>query len=251
MKKWIAFICVLTLLCSLFAFPALADGTRNCVSCGRSIDADNVFCPYCGEMQFMMCPNCSYRTADSSDVFCPRCGSRLVDPSTRPLVSSSSTSSSTASADTQIYGLASERLATRSGPSTDYTELGTYKVKGEYVRIVTIAYDENGVGWIQCEVTYGGALRRVYTGLKRFDTSTFNLSQVPDESQVYGAQRAYIDLACTLRYGPGSAYGVCKDTLDSYYVDVLTVENGWALVLASSNNTPCRVWVEDRVLSYY
>ncbi len=241
MKKWIAFICVLTLLCSLFAFPALADGTRNCVSCGRSIGTNYTYCPYCGAAQTKTCPKCGY-AADAGFTYCPKCGAAL---------SSSGSWGSSPSADTQIYGLASERLATRSGPSTDYTELGTYKVKGEYVRIVTIAYDENGVGWIQCEVTYGGALRRVYTGLKRFDTSTFNLSQVPDESQVYGAQRAYIDLACTLRYGPGSAYGVCKDTLDSYYVDVLTVENGWALVLASSNNTPCRVWVEDRVLSYY
>ncbi len=71
--------------------------------------------------------------------------------------------------------MATTRLATRTGPTTEYTEPGTFYLEGSYVKIVSIAYDENGVPWVQCEISEGYGLMRVYTGLKRFDAATVAL----------------------------------------------------------------------------
>ena len=121
-------------------------------------------------------------------------------------------------------------LATRSGPSTEYRDTGTYRVKGETVRVLSVAYDVNDVCWLQCEVPYRNGLRRVYTGLKRFDTDSFDLYDLPveEESQVQARTTAQT----RARYGPGGGYGYYSDlTLKRrQIVTVLTVENDYAQV---------------------
>lgn len=112
-----------------------------------------------------------------------------------------------------VEALTIDNLSTRSGPSTKYRETGTYKVKDEYVRLISLAYDENDICWVQCEVTYGNKLRRLYTGLKRFDISTFDLGSVPEEDPL--DYRAKITSTSKAMYGPGDGYG----TYDSLTVD--------------------------------
>lgn len=143
-----------------------------------------------------------------------------------------------------------DNLSTRSGPSTKYRETGTYKVKGQYVQLISLAYDGGGVCWVQCEVPYGNKLRRVYTGLKRFDTKTFDLNSVPEECP----QDGQVKVLSTSKamYGPGSGY----DTYDSLTVDkgqkvtIIAIENDYAQVEWKTSKQSYRAWVLLSTLEY-
>ncbi len=89
----------------------------------------------------------------------------------------------TAHAENVYYALATQKLATRTGPGTEYDEPGTFQVKGEWIRILCKAYDENGVCWVKCEIPYGGHYVTAWTGWKRFDPSTLDINTVPYEGQ--------------------------------------------------------------------
>jgi len=129
-----------------------------------------------------------------------------------------------------VEALTIERLATRSGPSTAYRETGTYDVKGEHVRVISLAYDHNDVCWVQCEVTYRNKLRRVYTGLKRFDADSFDVEGMPVEE--IPEDKVKVTATSKAMYGPGEGY----DTYESLTVDkgqsviVIAVENDYAQV---------------------
>lgn len=85
-----------------------------------------------------------------------------------------------------LYGLATQKLATRSGPGTEYTEKGTYNVSGQYIRVLSRAWDKrNGIWWVKCEIPYKGETRVLWTGYKRFDNSTLPLESIPVDS-AYG-----------------------------------------------------------------
>ena len=82
----------------------------------------------------------------------------------------------------EIYGLAIDKLATRKGPGTQYDGGGTYKVKNQYVKVLAKAWDNrNGIWWIKCEIPYGKEIRVLWTGYKRFDHSSFNIEDLPEE----------------------------------------------------------------------
>ena len=81
-----------------------------------------------------------------------------------------------------LYGLATMKLATRTGPGTTYTEGGTYNVAGQYIRILSRAWDSrNEIWWVKCEIPYQGSYRVLWTGYKRFDSSTIPLESIPIE----------------------------------------------------------------------
>ena len=70
------------------------------------------------------------------------------------------------------------RLATRTGPSTNYTELGSYFQEGDYVTAISRAYDDrNGIWWVQVEYSYRGEMYRAYTGHKRVSVNLYDLPQ--------------------------------------------------------------------------
>jgi len=149
-----------------------------------------------------------------------------------------------------VEGLAIDRLATRSGPSTEYRETGTYQVKGEYVRILSLAYDRNDLCWVQCEVLYGNKLRRVYTGLKRFDTATFDLGSVPEEDPL--GYQARVTATSKAMYGPGDGYATYAQlTVDKgQNVTVIAVENDYAQVEWTTSIQSYRAWVPLHTLRY-
>ena len=154
--------------------------------------------------------------------------------------------------DEPIEGLAIDNLSTRSGPGTKYRDTGTYKVKGEYVTLYSVAYDENGVCWVQCDIPYGGKLRRLYTGLKRFDTSTFDLSSLPEEDPLDSDETLRVLTTSKAMYGPGLDY----DTYDKLTVDrgqrVTLIFSGWdyALVEWTTAKQSYRAWVHFLTLEY-
>ena len=124
----------------------------------------------------------SNKVTDDEDVVIPCI---WVDLNKLPAPSGSTGQSSRPSQPAQpaeIYALATQRLAVNSGPGTKryFDELGTYNVAGQYVLIYAKAWDpNNGIWWLECLVPGTGVVG--WTGLKRFDTSTFDLDAVPTE----------------------------------------------------------------------
>ena len=132
-----------------------------------------------------------------------------------------------------------QKMATRSGPGTKYTEeLGTIPQSTD---ITVIAQAEtNGTVWYMVEFTRNMKLYRCYTGKKRVNLSS-NASipwESPDytEDTLIGGADAY--------YGPGTNYakrkaGVYKNSV----VRVFGVEGDWALCEYRENNRWARGYI--------
>ena len=150
-----------------------------------------------------------------------------------------------------VQGWTIDNLSTRSGPSTEYRPTGTYKVKGQWVRILSYAYDVNDVCWLQCEVPYGSKLRRVYTGLKRFDASTVDLTALVQEDPLTFVPVKVLSTSNAL-FGPGDGYS----EYDSLTVDknktvlVISIEGNYALVEWKTTKQRYRAWVPLATLDY-
>lgn len=174
------------------------------------------------------CPRCGLYNADN---FCPK------DGTAKPILDDHTA----VAQSTYVWGLTTTRLATRSGPSTGYTEPGTFRVENQYVKIYSIAYDVNSVPWVQCEIDYSGKLMRVYTGLKRFDTSTFDVSAITEE---WNHGNVKVTTGCTLKYGPGNDYASMKNSVSSgKTVRVTNEENGWYQIELEQNGKKVRGWL--------
>lgn len=141
------------------------------------------------------------------------------------------------------------RLATRSGPSTRYDELGSYFEAGHEIRVLSLCYDDNDLPWVQVEFTYRNELRRAYTGLKRVDVSA---SELREE---YALCEARLTDQVTPRYGPGRDYTARKLTLPKGLEGtVFAYENGWAQLEYYDEDGEVwrRVWVpEEDLLTLY
>lgn len=82
----------------------------------------------------------------------------------------------------EVYGYTVDKLATRKGPGTQYAGGGTYSVKHQWIKVLAKAYDVNGVCWVKCEIPYKNEIRTLWTGYKRFDETTLNLDDLPEET---------------------------------------------------------------------
>ena len=102
-----------------------------------------------------------------------------------------------------------DRLSTRSGPGTTYTETGSYFQSGTRVKAISSAYDrDNSIWWVQVELTYDGELRRVYTGVKRLQMSA---DQVPVEEAP--ESEAALTRSVYGYWGPGIGYTMYGDKI--------------------------------------
>ena len=131
------------------------------------------------------------------------------------------------------------RLATRSGPSTNYDGLGSYFSEGDRVKVLTKAYDKrNGIWWVQVEFKYQGTPRRAYTGVKRVDV---NLDYIKEESVVCQGE---VDFDTYAYYGPGESYSRHKDIIKSGTTGTIyAVENGFGQLEFQDGTTKRRVWI--------
>lgn len=156
--------------------------------------------------------------------------------------------SGTNSAAIRVPATLSQRMATRSGPSTGYDELGSYFSAGQNVEVVSRAWDDvNNLWWVQVEFTYSGKLRRAYTGIQRVNV---DLGMLPEETSIIEAT-----LNCPVLpfYGPGQAYAQHRDTLTAGLVGTIyAYENDYAQFefLDHSSLKMRRVWVPCSALSY-
>ena len=146
-----------------------------------------------------------------------------------------------------IVGTLNQRMATRTGPATEYPEPGTFLAKGDRVRIISVAFDENNVPWVQVDLTAGKKHMRVYTGFKRIDG--VQLNEIPREFN-YGIERkltsSYTPLA-----GPGTNYSAYSYKLKAgRTVIVQDFENGYAMCdyYSKSDGKWNRVWIPDQLL---
>ena len=116
-----------------------------------------------------------------------------------------------------------QRLATRTGPGTQYDEPGSFLSAGRTVYAISKAYDSaNGIWWVQVEFYDGSNSYRAYTGAKRF--SDLNLANLPEES-VLGT--CYIPRSSRGYYGPSSSYKrIARDVPGAIDVDIIGAAYG-------------------------
>lgn len=243
----------LLVMLMLAAVPAMAhDGSsgRTC-SCPESVGVYYEYPTY-----YMSTGDHTHILLEKELLFCNRCGApagrgsdvNLSDH--EPHVFSGNTCIYCGHVDSQSGGMAPQGvqatlrqvIASRTGPSTSYTEPGSFLRAGDVVTVRTKVWDErNEIWWVQVEFAWRDQLLRVYTGAKRLNV---DLSRVPEEYALgEGSVITYTDAYA----GPDAwAYrrwdnGVPRNTAVTLY----EVENGYAHVeywdSASWQNR--RVWV--------
>ena len=148
-------------------------------------------------------------------------------------------------------GYTIDKLSTRSGPSTAYRETDTYKVKDQWIRVLSYAYDDGAVCWLQCDIPYGNKFRRVYTGLKRFDATSLNLDILYEEDPLTFVKVKVLETSKAL-YGPGDGYDVYKKlTVDrNQTVTLIATEGDYAQVEWTTTKQSYRAWVLLSTLDY-
>ena len=148
--------------------------------------------------------------------------------------------------NTGIQVLTKERLATRSGPGTNYTETGSYFQANTWVKAISAAYDNaNGIWWVQVELEYLGLKRRIYTGVKRLQMSA---DQVMTEEAEGGA---VLTRSVYAYYGPGNGYDMYPDKIPAWTSGTIWMrENLYALFeyYDAAQNLYRRVWVPESAL---
>lgn len=139
------------------------------------------------------------------------------------------------------YAVLKQRIATRTGPGTNYTEPGSFLGQGDTVTVHTKVWDSrNQIWWVQVEFSYGGNRWRAYTGSWRMNV---DLSRVPQERSL-GTIRVTQD--ADVFAGPGWSYAMWNDTVYGGTTGtLLEVENGYAHIECwnSIRNKLWRVWV--------
>lgn len=147
------------------------------------------------------------------------------------------------------YGRLNQKIATRTGPGTSYTEPGTFLTKGDYVTVHTKVWDSrNEIWWVQVEFVSNGARYRAYTGSWRMNV---DLSDVPQERSL-GTVRVTAD--ADVFAGPGWDYVMWNDTVyRGTTAMLLEVEGGYGHIECwnSAKGKTWRVWAPLSCLSCY
>lgn len=154
----------------------------------------------------------------------------------------------TALADT-AWARLNQKIATRTGPGTHYTEPGSFLSQGDYVTVHTRVWDSrNDIWWVQVEFTSGGYRYRAYTGSWRMSV---DLAQVPQERSL-GTVR--VTANTNVYAGPGWDYKMWDNIVSSgTNATLLEVENGYGHIECwnSAKGRYWRVWAPLRSLSCY
>lgn len=139
--------------------------------------------------------------------------------------------------------------ATRSGPSNDFDEPGSFFSKGTSINVISKAWDpENELWWFQIEFNYRGEWMRAYTPENRIDLAP---ELVPTENDEGDAREVLIDHR--VYFGPGYEYKMYMVSMlyKGSRAVVYAIEDGWAQVQYHDYATgeDRRGWVPVDVLS--
>ena len=138
-----------------------------------------------------------------------------------------------------------DRIASRSGPGTEYDGAGSYHSAGFPCTAISRSFDEaHQIWWIQIEFKYGKSLRRVYTGVKRLDMHS---NAVPTEALLGYAVTAE---SVQGKYGPGSGYADKKYIIQSGTTGGVYIhEKGYVLFEYSDMDGQLRrAWIPENCL---
>ncbi len=186
-------------------------------------------------------------------LFCVTLATACADAYDVPLVNSSGPSYGTSNSGYVFPGIQAkmiDKLATRSGPSTEYTACGQIDLRGSYVTVYSLKYDINGVPWVEVEINAGG-LRRVWTGAKRLDLNDNQLRMLPMEDGSFLGYGQFVSGAIP-RSGPGAQYSIVTELTfaPGNQVAVLKEQNGFYLTECRiSSGEKLRSWVPVDVFS--
>ena len=197
------------------------------LACVPALAGTTWYCPTCGRL--------------NDDNFCPR------DGTARPAQANSSAPGNYTSY-AYTTGWLNSKLATRTGPGTQYDEPGTFLSAGSTVTVLSKAYDaRNEIWWVQVEFSDAGSLYRAYTGAKRF--SGLNLSSLPEEGVI---GRCSLKQTVTGYYGPGYRYkaiarGVPAGSGYNIYGYAYTEEADFIQIEFYDSGARCyrRAWIPD------
>jgi hypothetical protein len=156
--------------------------------------------------------------------------------------------SMTVSANASVMAGLLSRVATRTGPGTQYDEPGTYfqnDWRTAQVEVINAAWDNyNDIWWVQLDFYASGKKFRAYTGLKRVavDVNILPVEYPLGTTTMRSAAKAY--------WGPGRDYVESKYNVPNYTaVTVYGAENGFVQVefsdyrTATSDRSLRRAWV--------
>jgi len=149
---------------------------------------------------------------------------------------------------TPFYGVLNQRMATRTGPGTKFTE--DHGTLPESTEIVIYAQeDSGGTPWVLVEFVRNGKLVRAYTGLKRVDVEVSDLPKTTKNPKA-----AIVTEDTPAFYGPDAQYYMAIETPVRAGTELLVygVDRNFALVeYAREDGTWMRAWVPMPVMSIH
>ena len=130
-----------------------------------------------------------------------------------------------------------QRMATRSGPGTKYTEdLGTLPMDTQITLIQAVT--TNGTPWGEVEFSRNGMLYRAYTGMKRINAQ--GVFAQGDNSYY----EVTLSQSVSAYYGPGYNYALRKGApAPGMLLRVFRVENGFYQVDYQGSDRWVRAWL--------
>jgi len=196
------------------------------------------------------CGHCGYLLPASDYVYCPKCGN-AIDNAPNGLMYSS---------DGYLMGFTIDRLSTRSGPGTLYSDTGSFNnMKNVWVEVSHRAWDSrNEIWWVRVHIGEDW----LWTGYKRFDSTTLPIDLIPIwgsdpfttpvhvtpvPPQPFAKLIGQSVMVCTqgqARLGPGTQYGsAAVIEVGDWYV-ILDVQRGntrkdWYMIRLSTGQ---EVW---------
>ena len=145
-----------------------------------------------------------------------------------------------------VYAELNQRMATRTGPGTKYTE--DHDTLPQSTEIVVYAQeDSGGTPWVLVEFERNEKLVRAYTGMKRIDVDSAIIQRTTIEPKA-----GFITRETQAYYGPGTAYMTVKN-LVAAGTDVMIygVDRGYALIDYSTGSEQwMRAWVLESSITY-
>ena len=148
---------------------------------------------------------------------------------------------------------ANQSISTRTGPSTQYDEPGTFSKDLSYTALSKAWDSRNGIWWIQVAFKSNGRVYCGYTGQKRF--SNLNVSRLPEE-KIIGHCR--INGPIEAWYAPGfNAAAVKRAVPEGVYCDIYALvryeESDFIQIefYDSGIGKQRRVWVKDWAVDDY
>lgn len=155
------------------------------------------------------------------------------------------------SATAETWARATEKLSTRSGPGTQYRDTGSYDLRGQWVKILSCAYDKYGTCWVECEILdRKGDPMWLYTGLKRFDPSSYDRNEIEEEMIIGLESRA--TRTSKAKFGPGTNFTTYKElTVDkNQRIQLIKVVGDWVQVEWKTSKRSYRAWIPCDAQAY-